>query len=336
MKSDWDILVEYVAGETPAEERPRVERWIREDPERERLLAELRTLWNTRPEAPDVDAAWARLAARLEEPHLTVVASTPARAAPRPWWTWALRAAVIAAALLGGAALVQRLVLPGADPEAAWAEGRVFSTERGELSRVRLEDGTEVVLGVRSRLRVPTTFGNASREVRLEGEAYFDVTADPERPFVVHVADAAVRVLGTEFGVRARSGGETRVVVVGGRVLLSPRGAAGEGTELGAGQLGRVAEGTAAVAVEEVDPATHLTWLEGRLVFENATLSEVLEQLALWYDVDFRIGDAALAARRLNASFERAPIAEVLHGIALATNASYGVDGRTVTFMHRP
>src|SRR5690606_27619861 len=163
-----------------------------------------------------------------------------------------------------------------------------YTTERGELARIRLADGTEVVLGVRSRLLVRADFATGPREVRLEGEAFFDVAEDAERPFSVHAEHATIRVLGTEVGARARGDGETSVVVSSGRVRLEA-GAAAAGSdgaapvpaaELGPGQLGRLAAGMPHVAVDDVDPATHLAWMERRLVFENAPLAEVLEQLA--------------------------------------------------------
>lgn len=352
MKSDWDILVDYVSGATPPEDRPRVERWAREQPARGRMLADLQALWSARLPGADPETGWADLSARLEKarrsagqertqasrPPLNLVTDAaeeprPSRRRRRPWL---LHAAAIACVLIGGG-VTGRAVLKPTSGEDIWADARTFTTARGEVARVTLPDGTAVVLGVQSRLLVSSTYGGTAREVRLSGQGYFDVTTDVERPFTVHTAAASARVLGTEFVVTSRDSAAAQVVVAEGRVAVRSTSAAeDETTELMRGQRAQLTAERSRVEVDAVDPAQFVGWMEGRLVFEDMRMADILEELERWYDIDFRVEPAHLRARRMNASFDRPSLKELLHGLALAADVTYRVGDRTVTFVPKP
>lgn len=322
--SDWDMLARYVAGEISATERPEIERWVGGDPARERAVEELRSIWETRSRHVDVNAAWLRFKARTTT-HFTFARTTrPARMS-----VW-LKAAVIAAVLAGGALVARALLFDR--PEASQLAMREAAvTERGEIRTVRLDDGTNVTLGVASRLLVAADFGEKQRVVQLEGEGFFDVAHDAQRPFVVRTATATAQALGTEFGVTAREGSVTRVVVSGGQVLVKPTAAdAHSEAVVNAGELAQVTSTRDAVDVERTDPARLLAWREGRLVFQNQQLSEVVDQLEYWYNVEFIVTDSALARRRMSGSFVRPTLEQVMQSITLTVNATYRTDGRRV------
>ena len=99
-----------------------------------------------------------------------------------------------------------------------------YTSERGERFGIRLSDGSVVSLSVDSKLIVPEKFSSEIREVELEGEAYFEVTTDDQRPFIVHAKSASVHVLGTEFNIRAYESDENvTLLVTEGRVSLKKR-----------------------------------------------------------------------------------------------------------------
>src|SRR5690606_13337061 len=214
-------------------------RWVAADASRADLVATMRRAWDasgTLPPRLDVDAAWTRLSGRVgirtpadargaaTEPQRPHVLPFPERRAhPRPARRFGRAAAAVAGLALGAA--VWQLALrpdPATDPFVA---ARTYTTRPGQRAEMRLPDGTRVVLSVASTLRVPESYGDRSRSVALEGEAYFEVAHDDARPFRVHTARAIATDLGTRFGVRAYSGDAVTVVVREGAVSLRPTAA---------------------------------------------------------------------------------------------------------------
>ncbi len=177
-----------------------------------------------------------------------------------------------------------------------------FETGIGERRTVRLDDGTRVELNTRTRLRVQ--FGGRRREVRIDegGEAFFEVRPEPDRPFVVRTSHGQVRVLGTAFAVHARAE-RTRVTVSEGRVAVAAAlaGAGAEGRAVGSGRRTSVSAGGRVAAPRPVDPARALAWREGRLVYDDVRLDEMIEDLNRYMPGRIVIADDALAEQRVSA-----------------------------------
>jgi transmembrane sensor len=253
------------------------------------------------------------------------------RHASRRRW---LVAASVAAMLLASSAVTWRLTRESAPAAMAAAEDlRTVATQPRQTAEVYLSDGTRVVLGPASTLRFPARF-RAAREVQLEGEAYFDVADEKrllpwrKRDFTVRTERAVVRDLGTRFSVRALPGStSTEVVVAEGAVSLAPatRDAqprpVADSLILTQADLGRLDADGGLTVVRGVDVAAHHAWLEGRLVFTDTPVAEVVAQFRRWYGVDLRLGDDALAAERLTGAFETASAAEALELLAITLDA---------------
>jgi ferric-dicitrate binding protein FerR (iron transport regulator) len=212
---------------------------------------------------------------------------------------------------------------------------REYATERGQLMRVRLPDGTSVTLGAASRLHYVGE--GATREVALEGEAVFNVVHDARHPFVVRAGGAVARDIGTTFGVRAYPGDSgARVVVAEGSVSLRAAGRAATAARvLEPGELGRVERG-GTPEVTRVNAARYLSWADGRLEFDDVPLREVAAQLSRWYDVDVLLADSALGARRFTGSFQGESVDQVLAALAPPLHARYERRGRTVVLHTLP
>ena len=341
-EKEWNRLTSFVAGETPPAEQSGMEQWLQEDPERECLYTELREIWMARGSDVDVASAWIRFSERVKDPSEApqAIDSHGRQSSLPPWpvrWSTApmARAAVIGALVLSGGILARHLSREPSAGADRWETAPSYVTGAGELRWLSLQDGTEVLLGVRSDLQVASGFGVDTREVRIHGEAFFRATADARLPFIVHTTESRARVVGTGFSVRSRGEG-TEVIVREGTVLVVPLAVNAEAAELKAGTLGHVSSEGRSVEVKPVDLDERLAWMEGRLVFRNARLREVLHQLEFWYDVDFRVEGAALPERRLTAFLEHPPLGELLTAIALAVDASYSMDGSVVRFSPRP
>jgi transmembrane sensor len=199
-------------------------------------------------------------------------------------------------------------------------------TRRGQRADLLLPDGSRVTLGVGSRLRYPTRYAGSSRDLYLDGEAYFEVAHDAAKPFRVHTARGVAEDLGTAFGIRAYGAGELDVVVAEGAVVLRNTGqnaVTRDTVVLTQADLGHVdAEGRIS-RTPNVDIDAYLAWRQGKLVFHDTPVREVLHRLSLWYDIDLVLADGTIAERPFTASFDHEPVDRVLDVLALTMRLRY-------------
>ncbi|MEZ1318065.1 FecR family protein [Pseudomonas fluorescens] len=263
------------------EEHLQFERWLNEHPQHREEFQLLQSLWS----AADLLPA-ARLQALCEAP--------PARNKRRPLVRYAVAASVLAVALGLG-------LFSGSNPSATYSAE--YSTALGERRHVALPDGSVIDLNSRSRLQV--RFEKGRRGIELsEGEAMFNVAHDSDRPFVVEAGSGKVTVTGTRFDVR-RGTHDTRVVVEQGTVKVQGREAPDNAfVSLTAGLGTRVdARGNVAPAYA-VDAAQLTAWRSGKLVFNDARLSEVVEEVSLYREKPLTVSNAKVGELRLTSVFK--------------------------------
>jgi transmembrane sensor len=179
-------------------------------------------------------------------------------------------------------------------------------------------------------LTVAANYGANTRDVTLEGAAYFDVKHDEAHPFTVHTASADIRDIGTAFSVKTAGDGEVAVDVTHGIVALSARATTAAPVELRAGDRGVLARQAVTVRRGTVT-ADDVAWTRGVLSYRDASLSEVRADLQRWYGLELRIPDSTLARRTLTASFRGDSASQVLRVMALALGADVVQRGDTVT-----
>ncbi|MGH7508975.1 MAG: FecR family protein [Gemmatimonadales bacterium] len=310
---DWELFDRYLAGQATPAEREELERWLAARPERAAFLAawqEGLAKLERDMAAADRKAVWAGALERLGG--ASPERSGPARArrfalaepSPRRWYQGGGMAAAVL--LVVGAALAGRALLRDGPSEPV-AE-RVVTVPRAERARFQLPDGSQVLLAPGSRLRHPITFPNHSREVTLEGEAYFTVEHEARRPFRVRAGNLIATDLGTEFLVRAYpEDAGARVVVRSGEVAVRP---AEKPTRAGAeqvvrpGEMGRLGAG-GVPQVQRADTAAYFAWTQGTLVFDGTPLAEALPQLSRWYDLEFELADTSLGTIPLSGRLDQ-------------------------------
>lgn len=146
---------------------------------------------------------------------------------------------------------------------------------------VKLPDGTDVYMHPNSRLVYPNSFTGSKREVQLTGEAYFCVVYDAAHPFVVSTPQGEIRDYGTEFNVETVGDDRTEVVLVQGRVGVTPVGS--QELMMRPGQMMTVENGS--TTVREVDVTPYESWRDGYFHFEEVPLSEILAELGRYYNL---------------------------------------------------
>ncbi len=162
---------------------------------------------------------------------------------------------------------------------------------RGALFDLVLEDGTKVWLNASSRLRFPIEFSREERKVYLEGEAYFEVSPDKERPFFVEAKDQTLKVLGTKFNIYAYAGTPAvSTTLIEGSVSLRAKQGDVE-TILRPGQQAQLLAGGDGYSVMNVDAMEISAWRNGMFIFNDNTLEVVFSKLSRWYDFEYVFED---------------------------------------------
>lgn len=192
------------------------------------------------------------------------------------------RIAAIAFILLGGRFMFD--TISHTDEPLQYQTLYVPSGQRAELT---LPDSTKVWLNAHSRLVYPVSFQKSSREVELDGEAYFDVRRNESSPFVVKTKDVNIKVLGTEFNVSAYS--ETQgfdIALLKGRVELKSVDRS-RVYQMQPGEQVRYEEGR--YVASRINDMNYFKWKEGLLCFNNQPIEEIIDKLSLYYDVRIEV-----------------------------------------------
>lgn len=332
-RPDWDAIARFYAGESPPAEAVRIGEWLAANPDERALLERLDRAVDRAVDDVDVEAALARVHARMDEspparPRLSISggsrAFTGSKARSR-------RAPLVAGILVAaGVAAIALTLRRQTETVPSTPTARTFQTAVGKRDSIVLADGSRVMLGPDSRLEVPAGFGVTTRAVTLHGDAFFDVRHDPNAPFLVRVGNALIEDVGTTFTIESDNGVLASVAVVSGSVRLraddAPRTG---GVVLGAGDRGTIDDAGNARADEHALRDEDLAWTMGRLVFRDAPLARVAGEVHRWYGVTLRIADSSLADRHVTASFKGEPVDQVLKVIGLTLGARVDRQGDT-------
>lgn len=173
-----------------------------------------------------------------------------------------------------------RVYTTPSDAQANVIVRNVLSTPQNATAEVTLADGTEVVLNAGSRLVYPQSFAGKTREVQLQGEAYFRVHHDARHPFIVKANGVSTKVLGTEFNIRSHSRKDTHVTLLQGSVLVS---SSSSSRRISPGE--DAAFNGTSLSVEKVDTERFTAWKDGEFYFDNETLLDITKEIGKWYNV---------------------------------------------------
>jgi transmembrane sensor len=191
---------------------------------------------------------------------------------------------------------------------------QTYATAYGEKRTIQLPDKSVVVLNANSSITIPRKWsGSSTREVTLQGEAYFSVTHQPNgQQFVVKTSKGtAIHVLGTEFSVYDR-GPEDRVVLASGKVNLSiPDQGNTKQIEMEPGDLVSITTGTG-VSRRQVDPALYTAWQHDKIYFDDYTLQEVASMLEQQYGYQVHFSSRELSEQKITAFLEVKSVDDIL------------------------
>jgi transmembrane sensor len=298
---------DYVTGRNP-EAVAYWQQWLADHPQQRAMAEEAASLVQAlqfRPvelPAPLVEAERAKFLANTKSVPL------PAR---RQWVRWA--------------AAVALLVVAGA---AAWWVGNPLEvrhqTAYGQTKQVQLPDGSLVTLNANSELAYRRGWEKSrDREVRLQGEAFFDVAHRPAvggAKFVVRAAGVRVEVLGTQFNVFNRHE-NVKVSLNRGKIRLQLAQADGtKALDMAPGQMVEVTKANQVVSPVPVDAEKLSSWRRQKLTLDNVPLSEVASMITENYGYAIVFADPSLAKRRISGSISLENETVLLQSLAMLLN----------------
>jgi len=187
------------------------------------------------------------------------------------------------------------------------SEKEIFNTiitSTGEEYTLQLSDGTQVHLNAESEIRFPVKFLKGSREVSVKGEAYFIVAKDPKHPFLAKTAKMDIRVLGTQFNVNAYENQESEktTLVEGSLEVISTVNRYSK--ILTPGQQASVDQ-TGIMQVSDVDTKLYTDWIDGKFIFVNERLEDIINKLSRWYNIEVEYADESVKDIRFGARLNR-------------------------------
>ncbi len=196
---------------------------------------------------------------------------------------------------------------------------------KGGTYRLVLPDSSVVWLNAKSEIQFPAQFTSSERRVLLKGEAYFDVVKNPSAPFKVIVNQQTIEVLGTSFTVSAYDTPSVTTTVITGKVNVKTKS---HNTMVSAGQAAESTDTN--TALWEADTEKASAWKDGYFYFDEDPITEVLEQVARWYDVDIQYKTLKKSGRFGGSITRDAELAQVLEMIHEITGLSFEINGRTI------
>ncbi len=189
---------------------------------------------------------------------------------------------------------------------------------------VTLPDGSLVHLNYDSRLIYPERFLGDTRDVIVEGEAYFMIAKDLRHPFIVHTPDGEVKEYGTEFNVDTRAEGGTSVVLVNGSISVIPD----DGRERMMRPGERSTLNGVLTKTEPVDVEPYVAWNTGQFVFDDCELRRIMTVIGRWYGYDIVFTDESVCDMKFSGSFSRYdPMSNAIESISLLTGFSLQTQG---------
>ncbi|PWL40468.1 hypothetical protein DKG77_06570 [Flagellimonas aquimarina] len=204
----------------------------------------------------------------------------------------------------------------------------------GQKFKITLSDGTKVWLNSGSSLRFPKNLGTSAqnRMVYLEGEAFFDVTKDKKRPFIVNAENLDIKVLGTQFNVSAyKSDGNISTTLVEGSVNVYENSNPDTKILLSPSYQAAFIKENGTLTKQKVDVRTYTSWMENRLIIDNLSFEQILRKLERAHNVSIINNAESLNNEMFKGEFQNERIETILNTIASSTPFTYEIENNVIT-----
>lgn len=201
---------------------------------------------------------------------------------------------------------------------------RTVSTEHGGFKTVILPDGSTIVLNANSSISYPKEFTDSLRKVTLIGEAFFDIKRNINKPFIVEAENLKIKVLGTSFNVKSYPKDEKiETTLVTGKVEVHKQNIEQNPIVLEPSERAVFDKKKSNIKVDKVDSNRIVAWQDGKLIFDNTPLKQVVLDLNRKYDVEFVIQSDSLLQYKYTGEFDNLELEEVLELLKISSPINY-------------
>ncbi|NJD21706.1 MAG: DUF4974 domain-containing protein [Melioribacter sp.] len=325
-ESEWQLVSNYIAGECSDEARLKVEEMMKLNEARKSEIEYLQKIWDARTKEnleDQTQKSWNDVLAEIES---TSDSNSNFKSFTiYPTAKQLLKIAAVLVIIIGGYFTAQQFGIfdRKVQTEISWNEK---TTKMGEKWIVSLSDGSRIILNADSKLKYPEHFTNSSREVFLEGEAYFEIHHDTTNPFIVHSGNLSTKVLGTKFNVSAfPNEKEISVSLVEGKVEVAKKEADSEERivilkprqQLVYNKVKEIS------TFDQFDEQTAVGWKDNKLVFRKEPFASVLVKLERTYGVKFELQDKSFSSQKITANFQNESLWTVSESLKKLTGLQY-------------
>lgn len=314
------MLLRYIKDTASNKEKSYIEAWLEADENNKRILLQTARIYYA-------NNAMERISSRNP---LIAYEKLEQRLVKRARLYWLKRFSVAAAciiAIIGLSSLISYIRVGSStdDPQYITLEANA-----GIRTHFNLPDGTVVYLNSGSSLSYPVPYDSKERKVCLSGEAYFKVTHNEKQPFIVSAFGDRynVRVLGTEFNMQAyASEDQISTTLVKGSVNVEVKNKIGKiyKWELKPSEKAVCDIDEGKVLITKVNTIYETAWMEGKLMFKNMPLPQVLKRLSYFYNVKFEIQDPVINSYYFNGTFENKQLSQVLDYLKISSRIDYEI-----------
>jgi ferric-dicitrate binding protein FerR (iron transport regulator) len=310
---DGILIGKYLAGEATPEEVISLEDWISGSAKNKLLFEEYMATWHGISKQggysfPDKSSAWQRLNERI--------GAQKRKSAVKKLFTYPVAAVITGLAILS---IIFLLMFIKADRPGKMET--ISFTSALNFKENILPDGSTIVLHTNSSLKFPGKFNKTRREAILDGEGYFKIIPDRQKPFVIQIENISIMVLGTSFNVRKdEQKGTIETQVSSGKIKMF--NADGE-IFVTAGQTGIYNKNNQDFSLQDMIDINSISYATRRFVFSDESLSSIVKYLEKAYSKKIVLENDFIAKCKMTSSFDNKPIEYILDVIAATLNISY-------------
>lgn len=294
----WEKISRHLASEGDSKLEEEINLWKESDKRNQNIYKILLEVWNHNPlQHHDSAAIHRKLRNRIDQYNRDSHA--------RRFIYYGLRISAIVIVLFSISILVQKYVIPEDSPQISYNE--IF-VPKGNRTSIVLPDSTKVWISNGTKLKYPYQFSGASRELYLSGEAYFEVTHNEKKPFIVNIGENRIQVLGTKFSVTAYPDDDVvKADLISGKIQFDvhSQGTADhfESFVVKPGHSIAYNKKANAIAESEIQDGFYDYWLKGVYTFRNENLESLARKVKRIYNIDIVFEDEYLRSKRYNGSF---------------------------------
>jgi transmembrane sensor len=329
-----DLITRYLSGEATPDEVITLSGWLKSNSENQKMFEEYQKTFDAIEEsrinsAIDVNDEWNKFRTKIKnEPEVKKEAKiipleTEYKIRPN-YFARIMRVAAIFI-LVAASAYVLYYYLRSDKPEIQQLVAQNESVES------KLPDGSSVTLNTGSTLDYPEKFESSKRTVTLKGEAYFNVSHDEARPFIISAENICVEVLGTSFYVNTNGeNGNIEVILTSGKVAVYQKDKPAERTILEPGEKAEFSKTEQKIIKTENDDENYMSFKTKKLVFSDTPLDEIVQTLNKVYHADIKIKSKSIADCHVTVTFDNQSLDAVLNVLKATVNLKIVKSGSSI------